>query len=74
MNPSFPRIAMELTDQEIKEYFTPRDFAIGMIRFWLIWFINQRALYNHALSVIIGIGGIGIVSIIGIICAHLPLA
>ena len=21
--------------------------------FWLIWFINQRALYNHALSVII---------------------
>ena len=21
--------------------------------FWLIWFINQRALYNHALSVIV---------------------
>ena len=20
--------------------------------FWLIWFINQRALYNHALSVV----------------------
>ena len=37
-----------------------------MIRtFWLIWFINQRALYNHALSVI------GIVVIV--ICAHLPL-
>ena len=21
--------------------------------FWLIWFINQRALYNHALSIIV---------------------
>ena len=36
--------------------------------FWLIWFINQRALYNHALSVI-GVIGVGII----IICAHLPL-
>ena len=27
--PSFPRIAMELTDQEITQYFTPRDLAIG---------------------------------------------
>ena len=34
---------------------------------WLIWFINQRALYNHALSIIcIGVGII--------IYAHLPLA
>ena len=23
-----------------------------MCNFWLIWFINQRALYNHALSVV----------------------
>ena len=30
--------------------------------FWLIWFINQRALYNHALS--------GVV----VVCAHLSLA
>ena len=29
----------------------------GAHDFWLIWFINQRALYNHALSVIgIGVG------------------
>ena len=36
------------------------------VDFWLIWFINQRALNNHALS-IIGVS-------VGIICAHLPLA
>ena len=30
VDPSFPRIAMELTDQEIKDYFTPRDFALGI--------------------------------------------
>ena len=40
--------------------------------FWLIWFINQRALYNHALSVIVGVGVVVIG--IGVICAHLPLA
>ena len=37
--------------------------------FWLIWFINQRALYNHELSIVIGIIGISVV-----ICVHLPLA
>ena len=39
--------------------------------FWLIWFINQRALYNHALSIVVGIGiiVIGIV-IVGVVCAH----
>ena len=37
--------------------------------FWLIWFINQRALYNHALSVIVGVS-IGVV--ISVICAHCP--
>ena len=46
--------------------------------FWLIWFINQRALYNHALSVVIGVVVIGIIIIgiivIGAVCAHLPLA
>ena len=50
------------------------DYPVGPdeLGFWLIWFINQRALYNHALSVI-GIISIGVISI-GIICAHLPLA
>ena len=24
--------------------------------FWLTWFINQRALYNHALSIVVGVG------------------
>ena len=50
----------------------------ALIAFWLIWFINQRALYNHALSVvvgtgIIGIGGIGVIGIGVVVCAHLPL-
>ena len=27
----------------------PKDIRVS--DFWLIWFINQRALYNHALSV-----------------------
>ena len=36
--------------------------------FWLIWFIKQRALYNHALFIIVGIG----IIIIGI-SAHLPM-
>lgn len=26
---SFPAVVMELTDQEIKNYLTPRDFVIG---------------------------------------------
>lgn len=26
---SFPAVVMELSDQEIKEYFTPKDFMIG---------------------------------------------
>ena len=26
---SFPSVVMELTGQEIKEYFTPRDFELG---------------------------------------------
>jgi len=26
---SFPNVVMEITEQEIKEYFTPKDFAIG---------------------------------------------
>ena len=26
---TFPGVVMELTDQEIKDYFTPRDFMIG---------------------------------------------
>ena len=26
---SFPGVVMELSDQEINEYFTPKDFAIG---------------------------------------------
>ena len=34
--------------------------------FWLIWFITQSALYNHALSVVIVGIGIGIV----ILCQH----
>ena len=42
----------------------------NVVGFWLIWFINQRALYNHALSVIVGIISVGI---IGIVCAHLSL-
>ena len=43
--------------------------------FWLIWFINQRALHNHALSIVIGIGIIIInIGSIGIVvCAHLTL-
>ena len=37
------------------------DKKIFFLDFWLIWFINQRALYNHALSIIVGIGvGIGV--------------
>ena len=28
-------------------------YNAGNYTFWLIWFINQRALYNHALSIII---------------------
>ena len=32
------------------------EWALSTARvFWHIWFINQRALYNHALSVVIGI-------------------
>ena len=38
-------------------------------QFWLIWFINQRALYNHALSVVVI--GVSIVVVI-VICAHPP--
>ena len=41
-----------------------RQIDWQFLDFWLIWFINQRALYNHALSIII----------IGVICAHLLLA
>ena len=45
-----------------------------MLGFWLIWLTNQRALYNHALSVVV----IGVVlhqHLVSIgICAHLPLA
>lgn len=29
VSPTFPSVAMELTEQEIKEYFTPKDFQIG---------------------------------------------
>ena len=29
--------------------------------FWLIWFINQRALYSHALSIVVGVIGIIII-------------
>ncbi|KAK6187064.1 hypothetical protein SNE40_006312 [Patella caerulea] len=29
IKPNFPLITMEVTDHEIKEYFTPRDFMIG---------------------------------------------
>ena len=36
---------------------------------WLIWFINQRALYKHVLSVTVGIGVI-VIGIVGVICAH----
>ena len=32
MDPAFPRITMELSEHEIKEYFTPRDLAIGTWR------------------------------------------
>ena len=42
-------------------------FDLVCLLFWLIWFINQRALYNHELSIIVGVS-VGIV-----ICAHLPL-
>ena len=37
--------------------------------FWLIWFINQEALCNHALPVLVVGVGIGIV----VVCAHLSL-
>ena len=30
--------------------------------FWLIWFINQRALYNHALLRVIVVIGIGVIA------------
>ena len=47
------------------------QFQEVLAALWLIWFINQRALYNHELSIII----ISVVVIgIGIICAHLNLA
>ena len=29
----------------------PREVRRCLLRFWLIWFINQRALYNHTLSI-----------------------
>ena len=47
-------------------------FIHNLCSYWLIWFINQRALCNHALSVVIGIGVVGIG--ICIVCAHLALA
>ena len=41
---------------------------------WLIWFINQRALCNHELSVVHR-RPVSLASCIGVgICAHLPLA
>ena len=40
--------------------------------FWLIWFINQKALYYHALSIVVGVI-IGVSVVIGIICAPPPV-
>ena len=37
--------------------------------FCLIWFINQRAIYNYALYVVV----VGVVGIIIGVCAHLRL-
>ena len=45
---------------------TPPNFRPISDPFWLIWFINQRALCNHAFFVVVGV--------IGIICAPIPLA
>ena len=42
------------------------------VSFWLIWFINQRALCNHALSVVVGVIIVGVFVIGIIVCAHLP--
>ena len=39
--------------------------------FWLIWFNNWRALYNRSLSVVVF--GSGIVIVVNVVCAHLPL-
>ena len=43
---------------------TPPNFRPISDPFWLIWFINQRALCNHAFFVVVGV--------IGIICAPHP--
>ena len=50
VDPSFPRIAMELTDQEIKDYFTPRDFALGILLINSSPFV--RAFYVDSLFII----------------------
>ena len=41
--------------------------------FWLIWFINQRALHNHACLLLLASASSCIGVSIGI-CTHLPLA
>ena len=35
-----------------RQYMYVKYLVILTCSFWLIWFINQRALYNHALSVV----------------------
>ena len=49
-----------------------RQLTVARSTFWLIWFINQRALYNHELSMVVVVD-VG-VSIAVVVCAHLPLA
>ena len=50
------QLVMELSAQVRNSDFKVNSTRLSYLSFWLIWFINQRALYNHALSmVIIGI-------------------
>ena len=76
ISPAFPQVGGKpdhVSSQGKEAVFAMHDIygellltlLLSFMGFWLIWFINQRALYNHELSIIIGIG---------IICAYLPLA
>ena len=46
------RVGSQCIPKQSRHRSTRAGRAVNAVFFWLIWLINQRAAYNHALSVV----------------------